>query len=548
MSSKENSPDLNLANYTTSDMLNILGLTDINNLDDIYTKTDYYINLSDSRNNQKMVNFFTNMQELLVNMYNQGQTDETNETDENNDLYARSGNPSSNQQTGNWIQNGALKQNDREQSGKNTDRKQKMDVYNDNHVPMNREHLGISNTYQVPAVQDILNPNLKNAFNRFISLDSQYRQSGFPNSADYIADLSDIMTNVLSLRLYSLQIPYSWYNFDIAYLNTNFVIRVYTGISPYTISNISINIPSGNYDGTGLQNAINTAITNSGLVGFSVNYNSTSYKMTFLVGGGTGGVIVPMYGVNAIAAYDIIWYESGKYGFGIAETFTQTLGWAIGYRNISYTNTSLHTEFIGEAVINTVGAKYLILSIDDFNQNHINNSLVSITEPSRNIKVPNYVTSSDMIGTTTYGTTLEQDAELAANANNNILNVMDKVGASYTKTPVVVGLTSTGKQTLTQPQMYTANQILKNNSITTTYKNIAPTTSDVFAIIPVKPGSAGSVYVEFGGTVQDNKRIYFGPVNIERLKIRLYNDKGMLLNLNGLDWSITLLAEMLYQY
>jgi len=45
-----------------------------------------------------------------------------------------------------------------------------------------------------------------------------------------------------------------------------------------------------------------------------------------------------------------------------------------------------------------------------------------------------------------------------------------------------------------------------------------------------------------------NTRVYFGPVNISRMRVSLQDDKGNTLNLNGSDWSITLMAETLYQY
>ena len=45
-----------------------------------------------------------------------------------------------------------------------------------------------------------------------------------------------------------------------------------------------------------------------------------------------------------------------------------------------------------------------------------------------------------------------------------------------------------------------------------------------------------------------NTRTYFGPVNISRMRVALQDDKGNTLNLNGGDWSITLMAETLYQY
>jgi hypothetical protein len=69
-------------------------------------------------------------------------------------------------------------------------------------------------------------------------------------------------------------------------------------------------------------------------------------------------------------------------------------------------------------------------------------------------------------------------------------------------------------------------------------------------LIPIKHGgyTTGDVYVEFGGSLQDNKRIYFGPVNIERMRVKLMDDKGNIVNMNGADWSVTLISENLYQY
>jgi hypothetical protein len=525
---KDQNVDLNTNNYTVSEMLSILGLDNLDDEQEIYSKTDYYIKLSTSRNNPKMATFFSNIQQILL---------ETRK----NEL---SGTPSTNIQTESWYKEEALTQQNQVQRDKNTDRVQKIDVYDNTHFPMNREQLGVANNYQLPVVQDTLNPNLKNTFNRFITLDSQYRQSGFPISTDYVADLSDLMNGVLSIRLYSVQIPYSWYNFDSEYANTTFYIRFSTNpLKPNeTDTIITITIPSGNYTESTLVSAINTATTSSGFVGFVISYDPISMKMTITVSS------TSTYNSSAVYRTDIIFFETGfKCATILPDKFNQTLGWALGYRNTFY-NFVTPTGITGEAVVNIQGTKYVVLSIDDFNQNHINNGLVSITEPSRYIKVPTYVNCSNIVGSAVYGTTLEEDGELARLAGNNILNVADKTGNSYKKTPFVVGLEQTGKQTLTQTQMYTANQILKNNSITNTYRTSAPTTPDVLAVIPIKPGTAGSIYVEFGGSVQDNKRIYFGPVNLERLKVRLYTDKGVILNLNGLDWSITIIAEMLYQY
>ena len=147
---KDENVDLNANNYTVSEMLSILGLDNLDDEQEIYEKTEYYIKLSTSKNNPNMANFFLNMQQILL---------ETR----NNEL---SGTPSTNIQTETWYKEEALTQQNQVQRDKNTDRVQKIDVYDNTHVPMNREHLGVSNNYQLPVVQDTLNPNLKNTFNR----------------------------------------------------------------------------------------------------------------------------------------------------------------------------------------------------------------------------------------------------------------------------------------------------------------------------------------------------------------------------------------------
>ena len=103
---------------------------------------------------------------------------------------------------------------------------------------------------------------------------------------------------------------------------------------------------------------------------------------------------------------------------------------------------------------------------------------------------------------------------------------------------------------ITQSQIYTLNEILKNNSKTTRYKSLASNPADLFAVILLDTNrlKLGQYLTEDGSTLQINKRNYFGPVNITRLKIKLLDDKGNVVNLNGLDFNFTLIAETLYQY
>ena len=54
----------------------------------------------------------------------------------------------------------------------------------------------------------------------------------------------------------------------------------------------------------------------------------------------------------------------------------------------------------------------------------------------------------------------------------------------------------------------------------------------------------GEVY---GGTLQNQERTYFGPVNINRMSVKLMNDRGEIVDLNGANWSFSFVCEQLYQ-
>lgn len=519
--------DYNIDNYSLEDMLVISGLPNAYYVNKIYENTNKYITKARETNNTKLAELFLEIQTHLL--------------DYNKSLVGDMSNEKLRPITHTW-NNPNLPQKDSIQQDKITDRVDQVNVFDDNHLPMKRNQLGVVNSYQLPVIQDTLNPNLKNSFNRFIVLDSQYRQGSYGSStSEYLADLSDILYKVLSIRLYSIQIPCSWYTFDSAYLNNYFIIQLKLVLNPVLV-NVKIEILSGNYTPQTMVTALNTSLTTALISGIVFNYNTINSKI---------GITLNTLTYNSISVeyINILFYEQNwSAGLGIPFSFNQTLGWALGYRNIIYNNKIPNTQLIPDGVLDIYGPRYLIISLDDFNQNHINNGLVTITETSKYLKIPQYYQSSTVSSSTIYGNTLEQSAsEVSTFGNGNMFNYSDKIGQSFKQTQVV-GIGPDGKQTLTQPQIYTINQILKNNSLNTSYKNLAPTTPDVLAIVPIKSSANDKLYVDFSGPLQDNKRVYFGPVDIERIKIRLLNDKGQLLNLNGLDWSCTLNAELLYQY
>jgi hypothetical protein len=534
-------PDTNVDNYTIPELLTILDLENDPTSDEVIQKTEFYIDKFTNEDNEEMVNFFTDMQNTLLQYVEDNNNDEIEKT------------PSA-KQTKEWYENEVIKQANTQQSNKNTDRKQKIDVYNSPHLPMNREHLGINNTFQVPVAQDVLNPNLKNTTSRIIVLDSQYRQSTNPaeTATDYTLDLSEPLLNVLSLRLYSFSIPYTWYTIDAMYGNTCFWIT-FVGDDKLPITSAKISIEPGNYSITTIVTALSASITASGITWpsdpthVSVSIGPNNAKITLnLWGGEYQGLTIDA--TTIITFFDATADLSCNSVCAMSMAVNQTLGWALGFR-VPVVNV-IETGNVAIAIPELYGPKYFILVIDDLNQNHINSGLIGITETSKVVKLPSYY-SPDLpytcIPANPAGTNVAYNSLALANDADAGTLIIDKLDATYAPTPRVL---PSAPRILTQSQIYTINEILKNNGKTFNYKLKAPVVSDTFAILPIKLGNMkmGDVNTEFGGSMQDNKRIYFGPVNISRLRVKLLDDRGNIVNLNGCDWCFTLISENLYQY
>ena len=542
----------NADNYTITELLAILGLDEPDSTEIMNTTNS---NIQRFSSQPQLVNFFKSIQTKLLTYMNELENTEK----------------------------------DAVQEDKNTDRKQKIDVYDNEHVPMKREQLGVNNTYNVPVVQDTLNPNLKNITRRFINLDSQFRQASGGSesmSTDYTMDLSDPLTDVLSLCLYTIQIPYTWYTIDYVYGNTCFWVT-------NKGNTFKIILEPGNYTPSEFCTAINVAFTTSvnflpWTTGFTyegvldpppdiARFNSNNGKITLYLDkwkdpDGKLIITITQYSETFdsdehayFTFFDLTGtkscYESGTHICSAASTqghtFNGTLGWLMGFR------LPLQPIFSGDSgvsggntpsgVLNLYGTKYFIIVLDDYNQNHINNGLITITELSKRLPIPSYYNTSQNRVCANNESTLDINAigNLSNTSGVNSVNIytslQDKLDLGLVNIPEIL---RSAPRTLTQAQIYTINEIIKNRSKTISFRAKAPTNSDTFALIPIKYGNmtTGQLYTELSGQFQDNKRVYFGPVDIDRLRIRLLDDRGNTVDLHGADWCVTLISENLYQY
>jgi len=340
------------------------------------------------------------------------------------------------------------------------------------------------------------------------------------------------------------------------YDNCNNSIIFYTNNPSAPSETITITIPSGNYTTIPLYAAINKAFSsNPRTYGSYIQSNSSNQEYTYL-----------WVNINRIYTtqdyildfYDPVNFVSCYAGTSSVQntTWDSTIGWMLGFRDytqyvltsanqttvktnsgtssyylqsssgsytittssISGVITSVSIALTGDTSLSTNLYNYFLISLDDFIQNHLNDGLVTITRSQTSIQIPDYA----------YSTTQTNDP-----ATGQLV---------ATSTP------QSNSDNVTQKQLYAQNQAIVSQQPTSKEYSPGPFIKDLFGIIPIKPPSnPGDYYTEFGGTLQNQERLYFGPVNIRKMAIQLLTDRGTVVDLNNSNWSFSFVCEQLYR-
>ena len=500
--------DTNIDNWSTSDILDLLGLTNPSS-SEVEVVANKLISKASDEGNTAIVTFLKQARSKLLQTSGKQQEDGSIQDQASDQLLE-------------WWHNQSLEQSDQTQSDKTTSRQHKVQIFDDNtHFQMKQETLGVNQVFNVPVAQGTINPNLKNVVERTVIVDSQYRANIFPwagqNVSDpafptsFSVDLTETLHNVISMELYSVQFPKTWNNISAFIGNNCFGLESdETGETIITYTGIT----DGYYqDGSAIVDAVN----NESSYALDMSYNSISNKI---------GVKPTSTDVSKI-----VWYDSENMPTNdecsqcVTNSFSNNnLGWTLGFRNdynsstgsltTSNPDTGSWTDYVwADASPSLNGPQYLLLSLDDYNHNRLNKGIIGTNITSNKLDFPSYTSC------------------------NNV--TIDGGGNT-------VAVKAAPRQ-LTQAQLFTINKIQEARLEKKT-RNVAPTTNNVLGVIPVGNDSHGSTITLLGSSMASNKRDYFGPVTIERVGVELQDDKGHLIDLNGVDWSFTFKVKQLYQY
>ena len=197
---------------------------------------------------------------------------------------------------------------------------------------------------------------------------------------------------------------------------------------------------------------------------------------------------------------------------------------------------SLQASLEAEVKPNLNGTNYFNLIIDDFNNNHPTNRLVTIGNNDDRLTLPTYY--------------------------NKIVNNADSPSSvDCISDDKIKRVLPSNPRVLTQNQLFSINNILENRAIKTNRFNESNSSNNVLATIQLP-----DIFESIGSNNEaDSKQLksvisisnfdsdmversYFGPVLIQRLRVSLVDYLGNLVNLNGHNWSFTLKVEELYEY
>jgi len=351
--------------------------------------------------------------------------------------------------------------------------------------------------FNTSLMKGTMNPNYQQIITRFTNIDSQYKEiieTNNSNTTNYIFEFTETLSKVISINLYSLELPYAWYTFDAAY-----------GTDVLMINNISYQITEGNYSPNDIMIELNSIFIDNNLdISASIIQSSGKTKLEN----------------KTSTNINFIFYDETNHVFENARK-NSNLGWMLGFRT-SEIVISANSSIISDAIVNTWGTRYIIMAVDDFNNNQTNKALIGVSRPFNKFSLP----------------TLPEEVNLVSTGIASNSNVARQI---------------TTLKNIPNAYLDSYNSINEDLYAKHDSRYDSPIISNIFAKIPIKKqyhwkDNQSYPIIEFSGVLQNNERTYFGPVDITRMKVTLYDDKGRVLNLNGLDWSFSLVTKHVYQY
>ena len=358
---------------------------------------------------------------------------------------------------------------------------------------------------------------------RLVNIDSFFRESLTESADNFVCTLSEPLIGVTSLTLLSVEIPQTWYAFSAAKGTNAFLFQTLdTDDTPFTTEVV---IQEGNYSNKSLLSAVVTALNDA-----VERTDMFSNDPTFPPGPWFTFEQDPIDGIGTLSlsamypnTVKLTWYDP-TYTSMTNTKINYNLGWNLGFRYPSSAlnpGTSVKTNAVVSAGSST---KYLVLKIDDHTASRLASTVVTVrTIPDQQIRLPSYSSAAQISRSST------TSAVALPSAPRRLTNAQLQTVTSIASTAVQQRLRAEGGDTTNT----FAKIPIKHQTDWANYSNGKSILNE---------DGPGKIMTEMAGTLQKNRRIYFGPVTLYKLTISLYDDHNNLVGLNNQDWSFTLEA------
>lgn len=351
-------------------------------------------------------------------------------------------------------------------------------------IEVNRTFTPGQNVDSYGTARGVINPLLTNTILKAVNIDSRFRENYYSTkSTSFNITLPFRLEKVIGYRIAGITLPLTYYNISQAYGNNIIQINV---LNRSVLGQVDVSynliLPDGCYNtsqnisiySSCLEQVVNNILTNDPN---SPNNNTTlcpNLNLKYTIDRTSGRSIFAQDATNASTIpYNFEIVTSVGYSLqtdAIEEDYYRILmlrlGWVFGFRVAKYSSSNqlaapptTFGSIVSEGICFTKFPLYGFLAIDDFNKN---SNDYYMTVFANSISVPNII----------------------------------------------------GKVNFTQ--------------------------------FTESVGDFQAAQGESTTTAINREKRYFGPVNIQKLKITLYDDLGRVLDLNNMDWSLELAFECVY--
>jgi len=364
------------------------------------------------------------------------------------------------------------------------------------------------------------------------------------SESNFTITLSSPLKRIVKLKVTQIEIPISWYTFRGINGTTCFKIGLSTlnGEKYYPIdvpASELITISEGNYSNQELIAAVQTIFVAKGLP-YLITYNPFTRKTTINNPLNTNFHLffylektprVPANystGSPEIPSVDgMILDPNTNYCAGSGSPKVDyNLGWLLGFRQPRYSGLSSYTS---ESIVNTYGPRTIGIEINDFTNNSESDKAITIKEDGDSFSRAHGI----------------EECEERVIPVSVFESRLDLLGCRPPRNPVHPDITKSGNfiKAITKKKFW-ANQQLKR--LWKAPANRSRPYGNSFARLQVRKKEGIIIFANPNDNRSEKK--YFGPVTISRLNLKLLDERGDVLDLNGQQWSIKIDAEAIYQF